>query len=142
MENRSDGFNSNQLKWVSLNNSEKPDLGYYSLQVVDLEFKTIECAFIGDGCVRLDMEKHMWTSLTLENLQALMDCLKRTNKKKNLNALGFNNEVYNSDRGLCALCLSPVKAENFTDDLSKKEFNISGLCQSCQDKIFTPDNER
>jgi len=76
MKNRSDLSDANQLKWVSLNNSEKPDLGYYNLRIVDLEFQTIECAFIGDECVRLDVEKHMWTSLTLENLQVLMELLK------------------------------------------------------------------
>ena len=27
-------------------------------------------------------------------------------------------------------------AVDFTDELSRKEFGISGLCQSCQDGIF------
>lgn len=27
-------------------------------------------------------------------------------------------------------------AEEFTDELSKREFEISGLCQKCQDEVF------
>lgn len=30
-------------------------------------------------------------------------------------------------------------AESFRDELSRKEFNISGLCQKCQDAIFGAD---
>jgi len=30
------------------------------------------------------------------------------------------------------------KVEEFRDDVSEKEYGISGLCQSCQDKIFNP----
>jgi hypothetical protein len=30
-------------------------------------------------------------------------------------------------------------ADNFRDELSRKEFNISGLCQRCQDQVFTED---
>ena len=32
-------------------------------------------------------------------------------------------------------------AAEFKDDLSRKEFSITGLCQACQDKIFTPDDD-
>lgn len=39
------------------------------------------------------------------------------------------------------VCLPPPigcgkPALEFKDDLSRKEFTISGLCQSCQDEIF------
>jgi len=27
-------------------------------------------------------------------------------------------------------------AKSFRDDLSRKEFSISGLCQTCQDEVF------
>jgi hypothetical protein len=31
---------------------------------------------------------------------------------------------------------------DFTDELSRKEYTISGLCQTCQDKVFAePDEE-
>jgi len=34
----------------------------------------------------------------------------------------------------CMFCDTPNT--NFRDDLSKKEYSISGLCQDCQDKTF------
>jgi len=34
----------------------------------------------------------------------------------------------------CVLCQS--EATLFKDALSKKEFAISGMCQTCQDKVF------
>ena len=38
---------------------------------------------------------------------------------------------------ICVFCKKPV--ESFRDELSRKEFKISSLCQSCQDEIFTED---
>lgn len=40
---------------------------------------------------------------------------------------------------VCTMCKGP--AEKFTDELSKKEYQISGLCQACQDKIFNSGEE-
>jgi len=34
----------------------------------------------------------------------------------------------------CTMCRKPALA--FKDELSKKEFTISGMCQECQDKVF------
>jgi hypothetical protein len=46
-------------------------------------------------------------------------------------------------RGVCVKCRSDrVTPGDFRDDLSRKEFTISGLCQRCQDAFFeapTPD---
>jgi len=36
---------------------------------------------------------------------------------------------------VCAWCGKPVG--KFKDELSKKEYSISGLCQQCQDKTFS-----
>ena len=37
----------------------------------------------------------------------------------------------------CVFCGSEkVKPQDFKDDLSRKEFSISNLCQACQDKVF------
>jgi hypothetical protein len=36
--------------------------------------------------------------------------------------------------GVCATC--DGIAEEFRDDLSRKEYTISGMCQACQDKIW------
>jgi len=39
--------------------------------------------------------------------------------------------------GLCVTCPSKGNiASSFTDDLSKKEYSISGMCQKCQDDFF------
>ena len=34
----------------------------------------------------------------------------------------------------CVMCIAPNM--NFKDEISKKEYEISNLCQNCQDKIF------
>ncbi len=39
-----------------------------------------------------------------------------------------------ADNQLCVVCGSD--ANFFRDDLSRKEFSISRMCQSCQDKTF------
>ena len=36
--------------------------------------------------------------------------------------------------GVCAFCQKPITG--FRDALSEKEYQISGLCQKCQDKVF------
>ena len=37
---------------------------------------------------------------------------------------------------ICPFCNKPVNENEFKDELSRKEFEISGLCQSCQDDFF------
>jgi hypothetical protein len=36
----------------------------------------------------------------------------------------------------CPLCQRSISAQSFRDELSRKEYSISGLCQACQDKTF------
>jgi len=61
----------------------------------------------------------------------------RTNtniNKKELQKLIFGRT---SDGECCVKCgTTNIQTENFRDDLSRKEFNISQLCQVCQDEIF------
>ena len=38
---------------------------------------------------------------------------------------------------VCVSCKNP--ATQFRDEISRKEFTISGLCQTCQDQIFGED---
>lgn len=38
--------------------------------------------------------------------------------------------------GKCPFCGKSVNEHDFRDELSKKEFQISGLCQSCQEEVF------
>ena len=37
---------------------------------------------------------------------------------------------------VCPFCSQAVTLDGFKDELSLKEFHISGLCQSCQDSVF------
>lgn len=46
----------------------------------------------------------------------------------------FPQFAQNRAQGLCATCGENVG--EFKDELSKKEFRISGCCQKCQDIIF------
>ena len=36
----------------------------------------------------------------------------------------------------CATCGQDVTLDSFKDELSLKEFHISGMCQTCQDSVF------
>lgn len=41
------------------------------------------------------------------------------------------------DARKCVVCgAGPLTAEDFRDQLSRKEWGISGMCQECQDKTF------
>ncbi len=48
----------------------------------------------------------------------------------------FPKQIDRVSLGKCPICGSYIKIEDFKDPLSLKEFNISGMCQECQDKIF------
>ena len=37
---------------------------------------------------------------------------------------------------ICPFCGKVVDPNNFKDDLSKQEFQISSICQRCQDNFF------
>lgn len=41
--------------------------------------------------------------------------------------------------GICPLpdCHKPIYSSEFRDEISLREYRISGLCQACQDKIFS-----
>lgn len=47
---------------------------------------------------------------------------------------GFADKVDDSKCPFCGKVIHP-NAE-FRDDISRREFNLSGLCQGCQDKTF------
>lgn len=53
----------------------------------------------------------------------------------------FEKELARVRKGLCPICGEPINEEDFRDDLSRKEYRISGMCQSCQDGFFTEDEE-
>ena len=50
------------------------------------------------------------------------------------------------EEGICVTCdeAKGLIATSFRDDVSRKEYAISGMCQSCQDDVFgvgEPDDE-
>jgi hypoxanthine phosphoribosyltransferase len=49
---------------------------------------------------------------------------------------GFTKELEAIEQGHCLSCKLPIKPERFRDDLSRREYALSGLCQTCQDKTF------
>lgn len=54
---------------------------------------------------------------------------------------GFGKEMKLVENRQCPICEEKINLNDFRDDLSLKEFIISGLCQKCQDKIFTEPEE-
>lgn len=51
-----------------------------------------------------------------------------------MKAAGFGEEVKLVEEKKCPICKEPVG--EFRDELSKKEYGISGMCQKCQDSVF------
>jgi hypothetical protein len=43
------------------------------------------------------------------------------------------DDVRNS---ICPFCKESIDPDSFKDELSRKEFGISGLCKKCQDSVF------
>ena len=52
----------------------------------------------------------------------------------------FPDMVAEVEKGNCPICKEKIDKESFRNEISKKEFKISGLCQKCQDNIFGKDN--
>ena len=50
--------------------------------------------------------------------------------------MGFQQQVNDVHNGICPFCKTPINMDEFRDQLSKKEYKISGLCQKCQDQVF------
>jgi len=55
-----------------------------------------------------------------------------------LNTIVPHRELYMSHQ-MCVSC--GCHADWFKDDLSAKEYTISGLCQQCQDDIFEEEED-
>ena len=53
-----------------------------------------------------------------------------------MRACGLDDFVNLVEENKCPFCRKPINMSDFKDDLSKKEFRISGLCQKCQDEFF------
>lgn len=55
---------------------------------------------------------------------------------------GFGAEVEKLKAGFCPFCYKPISIDEFRDPLSRREYQISGVCQSCQDDFFGSDEEK
>jgi len=53
-----------------------------------------------------------------------------------MRAIGLGKEVGIVEAGRCPFCLRIVRDGEFVNESSRKEYTISGLCQSCQDATF------
>lgn len=58
-----------------------------------------------------------------------------------LEKLGFTEEMRLVENRQCPLCEAKINTNDFKDELSLKEFIISGMCQKCQDRIFIEPEE-
>jgi len=53
-----------------------------------------------------------------------------------MKAMGFSKEIQRVKERKCPTCGNAINMSGFRDSLSIKEYNISGMCQKCQDDIF------
>lgn len=53
--------------------------------------------------------------------------------------VGFLKEVKLVEEKKCPFCKKHINMSEFRNQISKKEFIISGLCQNCQDEMFGKD---
>jgi len=64
-----------------------------------------------------------------------------SNKSKDMQTMssalmGHEDNVF--ERSDCATCdATDLQPEDFTDEISRREFGISRLCQKCQDEVFS-----
>lgn len=56
--------------------------------------------------------------------------------KELMRAMGYGKYVDMVEQGKCPFCGINTKGMVFKNEISEKEFEISGLCQSCQDETF------
>ena len=61
--------------------------------------------------------------------------------KEIMKAAGFGKEVRMVEEGKCPSCSAKVEVGEFRDEISVREFKISGLCQKCQDEVFGAEEE-
>jgi hypothetical protein len=49
---------------------------------------------------------------------------------------GFEKAIEKVEGGICPLCDKKINLDEFRDDISRKEFDISGMCAACQQEVF------
>lgn len=53
--------------------------------------------------------------------------------------MGLGEYVDKVENSLCPFCNKKINVEDFRNEISVREFGISGLCQKCQDNFFGVD---
>lgn len=56
-----------------------------------------------------------------------------------LTAFTGKSRTFVITNNLCATCDATDVVDRLADDLSRKEYTISGMCQACQDSVFGVD---
>lgn len=53
-----------------------------------------------------------------------------------MKSIGFGKQVEDVEAGKCPFCGKIVDVAEFKDELSRREWEISGLCAACQKEMF------
>ena len=53
-----------------------------------------------------------------------------------MKVMGFGDQVNLVEKGKCPFCKKQVDPGKFRDELILREYQISGICQECQDDFF------
>ena len=56
--------------------------------------------------------------------------------KEIMKNVGFSKQVNDVENNICSFCKKKINKKDFKNNLSIKEYKISGLCKKCQDEIF------
>lgn len=56
--------------------------------------------------------------------------------KNILRQAGLGRNVERVEAGRCPCCDRGIDPAEFRDDISRREFRISGMCQACQDSVW------
>jgi len=54
-----------------------------------------------------------------------------------MKTMGFGDQVSLVEKGKCPFCKKQVDPGKFKDELTLKEYRISGMCEECQDGFFS-----
>ena len=53
-----------------------------------------------------------------------------------MRTMGFGDQVALVEKGKCPFCKKQVEPGKFKDELTLKEYRISGMCEKCQNDFF------
>ncbi len=53
-----------------------------------------------------------------------------------MRTMGFGDQVDLVEKGKCPFCKKQVDPGKFKDELTLKEYRISGMCEKCQNDFF------